>query len=307
MFFDYVNKLTIYDFWKNFLTNRVFDMYTFTNMTPEMEIGVKYYLLLGGRVAFFKYNDELVAQWFNQGGEIGIYPTFYNGVYANPKLPHADPIDFSKDAVPVFLNTTDAYYECPTYGYTHLIHMTANQLADNSVSIENLQFIKRLPTVFTARTDTEKTAIELMLGKIKQGLKSIVARVPLNDSVKRLDGGQGTALLQEFTEYQQYILGNFYQTIGVNCPWNMKRERVTSTESNQNDEVLRYNIHRQYEGLKRQISIVNETFSTNYEIILNVDTVRDKQREEENERTEENRPDKQVEPSEPDDNRADNE
>lgn len=87
----------------------------------------------------------------------------------------------------------------------------------------------------------------------------------------------------------------------------MKRERVTSTESNQNDEVLRYNIHRQYEGLKRQISIVNETFSTNYEIILNVDTVRDEQRGEENERTEENRPDKQVESSEPDDNRADNE
>lgn len=283
------NKFTAYDYWEEFLTNRVYDMYTVTGMDYKMEFAFKTYLLLYGRVAFFKYNNELVCQWFNTGGEIGKYPTFYNGVYANPKMPNAEPINFENGAaVPIYLNQTDMFRDAPTCGYSMLIHTTANQLADNTISTSNLQFIKRLPTVFTARTDTEKTAIELMLGKIKQGLKTIVARVPLNDSVKRLDGGQGTALLQEFTEYQQYILGNFYQTIGVNCPWNLKRERVTSTESNQNDEVLRYNIHRQYKQLKEQISIVNETFNTNFNIVLNVDEVRKEQREEvtENERDE---------------------
>ena len=311
MFFDRVNQHTAYDIWRDFLTNRVLDIFTVKNMPRDMEIGFKIYLLLGGRCAFFQYNNKMTCQWFTTGGKISVYPTYYNGIIANPAITNPPDLDFDPDtgnAVPVYLNTTDSYLFCDTFGFTPYIDQTAHQLADNTISIENLQFIKRLPTVFTARTDVEKTALELMLSKIKQGLKSIVARVPLNDSVKRLDGGQGTALLQEFTEYQQYILGNFYQTIGVSCPWNMKRERVTSTESNQNIEVLRYNTYRLFNSLEDQIRIVNDTFGTGYEIIFNIDKVREEQREEEqkNGSSETNRPGGEVESSESDDDRAAN-
>lgn len=283
MFRNFVTSCSTSDFWENFLINRVLDMYSIEGMDEEQEFETLSNLLLGGRVAFFEYRGEVVSQYFNAGGQIGLYRTFYDGLVANPKIENPPHLTFGENAVAVYLNRTDRYRDRPSHGLSSLIYLTASQLSDNSISIENLQFIKRLPTVFTARTDTEKSAVEVMLNKIALGLKSIVARVPLNDSVKRLDGGQGVALLQEFTEYQQYILGNFYQAIGISCPWNTKRERVTSTESEQNIEVLKYNVHRQFKDLQKQFDAVNAMFGTNYKIIRNIDEVRDELREEEKE------------------------
>lgn len=76
------------------------------------------------------------------------------------------------------------------------------------------------------------------------------------------------APLQEFTEYQQYKLGTFYTMLGVNSPWNTKRERVQAAENDANEETARYNIADIVDNLNLQLDAVNVMFDTDYRVEL---------------------------------------
>lgn len=270
-------QLTYQDFWEDWLTNEVMNLFEFTGIPSDMETGLKLALTLWGCVAFFRYNGEVCALDFQPGGKVGLYPVPYEVIITSPVIHDKLILTPHKDCETVYCFETDIIRGTLSSGFYPLIWRTAKQLSDNDISIDAVQFNKRLPTIFTARTDTEYTGMKMLLDDIKKGVMSIIARDRLGDSVNRLDAGETSTRLQEFTEYQQYVIGNFFNMIGVNATWNMKRERVTSTETEQNDETTRYNMVAVIERLKRQFNAVNNMFGTNYGVRLNVEKIREKE------------------------------
>lgn len=259
-------------FWTWFLINAVFNLVDIENMLPDMETNFKYSVLVFGRVLFFRdKNGYLRALWFANGGDVPVYPgQIVSYLIANPVIGEYRFSADDENAVPLYLTMLD---RCQvTAGFSGMIQMFANDLAENDVSISMAQFLKRLPVVFKAKTDTDKTAVVGMLQAIYDGRPEIVAQSPLAAMLERMDGTQGGVTpLSEFTEYQQYKLGQFYAMLGVNTVWNMKRENVAAAENATNGETARYNIADIIDNMNGQFEEINARFGTNFRARLNVE------------------------------------
>lgn len=261
-------------FWTWFLTNAIFNLVDIENMDPDMETNTKYAVLIFGRTLFFKDKDNVLRSlWFSNAGEVPVYPgQIVRFRVVNPvigeftyKLEQV-----GTDCVPVYLTMLD---RCQiAAGFSDLVNTFAQDLAENDVSISMAQFLKRLPVVFKAKTDNDLEAIKAVLMAVWEGRPDIVAQSPLASLLERMDAPQGAVTpLTEFTEYQQYKLGQFYAILGVNTVWNIKREKVAAAENATNGETARYNIADIIDNLNQQLTAVNAAFGTNFSARLNVE------------------------------------
>lgn len=274
---------TYYEFWYNYLTDQVLNIIDVDGMDPQESMGFKLSVLMLGRTAFFRApdNSKIMHSWFASGGKIGFYPTYYNALITNSTMTNIPIMDLYKEAWPVYCMETDSIlYNDGHGGYSDLVAITARQLSENAVSTEQLQYIKRLPTLFSARTDTEYRGILELLNRIKKGVTHVVVKTPLQNSVQRFEAAQGVSKLSEMTEYQQYALGQFYAAIGIDAPWNIKRAQVSAAETQQNTDLSKYNILPVRDRIQKQLDAVNAHFGTNYQIKTTVDKVDKEQAEE---------------------------
>lgn len=267
---EHNNTFTYFRYWENWLTQAVFNMLKCEGFDDEkQEVAFKQNLLLGGRVCFFEHNGKMYNLDFSDAGKIGVYNNqIYNVRVVNPILTNL-PVFVDGDTCKcVYLTENDRLRE--DFGLSDLIIKTAKQLADNDISIECLQFVKRMPSLFVAKNDNAYKGITVILDKIRKGVTNLVVKTSLNEFVERVDTTNHNTPLNEFTEYQQYIIGTFYNCIGVNANWNTKRERVSATETNVNSETADYNLLHICDYVSKQLDKVNGMFGTNYKISVNV-------------------------------------
>ena len=261
-------------FWTWFLTNSVFNLVDIENMTPEMETNFKMSALIFGRGLFFRDRaGELRFLWFANGGEIPVYEgQIISFLVTNPVIGEYryNSEQIGVDCYPVYLTMLDRCQVAA--GFSDLINVIADDLAENDISVHIAQFLKRLPVIFKAKTDTEKQAVIGMLQAIFNGIPEIVTQTSLSSLLERLDGNQNAITpLSEFTEYQQYKIGQFYSILGVQSVWNLKRERVAASENSVAGESARYNIADIIDNLNLQLDEVNRIFGTDFKARLNVE------------------------------------
>lgn len=263
------NKHRKYKFWHWYLTTAVLNLFDVENMEQDMETSFKLSLLMGGRVVFFQKNGKTWALPFANGGDVPVYAgEIIRVLVANPVLGEFTGIP-GTDCQCVYLTPLDRVQM--SMGYSALIDETADALSDNDLSIKTAQFNKRLPTVFVGHTTPERIGMESVLESVRDGETDIIAQTALDKSIQRLDAGQSTvAPLSEFTEYQQYKLGQFYNMLGVNTVWNTKRERVAAAENDVSGETARYNVADVVDNLNLQLDAVNQMFGTDYRVTLNL-------------------------------------
>lgn len=279
-----------FSFWKRYLIDMVYNSIYCENMSKKQEHMFKRSLLLYGKVAFFNLKntstsspldnkDDVYCYHFTTAGYIGFYPEYYRILITNPVLNEELTSTVDKDCKLVFLEDFDRdidYVDTCHGGFSYLIDETARLLTDNTISINQCQFTKRIPTIFTASTDNELLGVMGILEKIRQGTHAIVARTKLDGFIKRLDAS-GTAIptLQEFTEYQQYVLGQFCTAIGISSVWNMKRERVSAIETETSTNISQYNLESMLQRVDEQLQEVNQMFNTNYRVKFVSDDIED--------------------------------
>lgn len=263
------NKFRKYKFWHWYLTTAVLNLFDVENMEQDMETSFKLSLLMGGRVVFFRRDSKIWALPFANGGEVPVYAgEIIRVLVANPVLGEFTGTP-GTDCQCVYLTPLDRVQM--SAGYSALIDETADALSDNDLSIRTAQFNKRLPTVFVGHTTPERLGMESVLNSVRDGETNIIAQTALDKSIQRLDAGQSTVTpLSEFTEYQQYKLGQFYNMLGVNTVWNTKRERVAASENDVSGETARYNVADVVDNLNQQLDAVNSMFGTDYRVELNL-------------------------------------
>lgn len=268
---DYIKpgtrKYARFRFWRWYLTTAVLNLFDVENMEPDMETSFKLSVLLGGRAAFFRKQEKVWCLPFADGGEVPVYyGEIIKVLVANPVLGEFTGT-VGTDCECVYLTPMDRVQL--GVGFSMLIDETAEALADNDLTVRCVQFNKRIPTVFVGHTDPERIGMECISAKIDDGEPKLIVQSPLARSIERLDSGSNNvAPLSEFTEYQQYKLGTFYTMLGVNSPWNTKRERVQAAENDANAETARYNIADIVENLNLQLDDVNAMFDTDYRVEL---------------------------------------
>ena len=241
-------------------TNAMFHYNNLPDTIPEKMLEL--YLQTYGSCVITKVNEELYAFVGGLGGEPDEYyrPTLYT--VSNPALNFSKNIEIGKEGV-FCLNDT------LIQGLMPIFEVYGNMLAENMVSMRSALINSRMTSLISAMNDASKASAELYVQRLVDGELSIVLDKGLEDSisVNPLRNSNDNTLTS-LIEHQQYLRASEWNTIGINANYNMKRESITSSESDLNNESLFPLVDEMLDCRLKFVKEVNELFGTNIEVDL---------------------------------------
>ena len=274
-----------YDFFFEWLLNKVASCFVLENVPETINTTyLKTNLILDGSICITDFNDKLYACI----GSVGSAPNEYyiprKFIIANPVLGSKTvtflPEDGNRANGVVITNTDiDSLYSFEV-GLYELINQTATLLADNIISISCAQINSRITAIITAESGAQQTAAETTMkqmyaGRPYQVLQSdLVEKIMVNPINTTAVGNN----LTELVELHNYIIGNFFQSIGIKSNNIRKKAHVLNEEIDSQNEFLKVSIMEMLTSWQKGFDKVNELYGTDIKVTLNpalVDTVLD--------------------------------
>lgn len=262
-----IDKAQLTGYYYKMLLNRVINMFTWENLPDTIDEQVmNFWLFVTGRVVFTEFNGKLYALKGNYGGEPNEYYLPTEFIVANPILGNKN-VKIDIDGVVMFNSDTDKYpMQTITGGLYPILTLTANMLADCVVTISSALKNGRVQTAFVCKDDTVKTAGEKVLKQLYNGNPAVMIDDTILNCItpiKMADNTSVATILQQTVETYQFWLANFYNSIGVNANFNMKRERLNTAEVNINDSALFVNVVNMLNNRQQALEKINKMFGTN--------------------------------------------
>ena len=280
--FDIFKATSVNDLYKHFfrtLYNNVSKLIQIEGMEEYVDNDfVMSQLILSGRIAIFKNGQNMVWLNANVGGDVNEYYKPQKILISNPILGSKE-LKRDTNAVVIHLTPMDILQEYPKThpffqlegGLYSLISMCANLLADNISSINTAQINTRVHAVFTADNNSAAQSAETILKRIYEGKPySVVTSEMLSEfHVNPMSSNGISKDLIELLEVCQYIISIFWNSIGIDANYNMKRESINSNESQLNDDMLHPLIDDMLARRREALEEVNKMFGTNITVDFN--------------------------------------
>ena len=264
-----------YNFYFQYLLSKLHSMFVWHNLPETIDVdSLNNQLFLNGMTCFTKFNDKLYCLEGNVGGKPNeyYYPTTFT--IANPILGSKQAIILgdNQDSVMMYNSRTDkqTMWLPSGGGLFQLIKQTATLLADNIVSISTAQINSRIQAVFTAESQAQANTAEMIIKDLYAGKP--YRTVPGDELEKfTVQGINNTAMpniIAQLVELQQFIIGQFYQNIGIKFNSTNKKERLITDEINFQDDFLAVNLYTMLESRKEAVEKINELFGTDISVEL---------------------------------------
>ena len=149
-------------------------------------------------------------------------------------------------------------------GLVPLFEKGSTLLAENDVNMVMWGINSRIQKLISAPDDKSRESAELYIKKIIDGDLSIIADNALFDGVKmQAQTSSSVAGVQQMIEYHQFVKSNLYNEIGLSSNFNMKRERLISSEVDQAEDSLFPFVYNMMENRNFGIAAINEMFGLN--------------------------------------------
>ena len=184
-------------------------------------------------------------------------------IVANPALAQSMTLVIGKECEII---KNDTY----TIGLLPLHYRYAEQLAENDISIRSAQINSRIRTVIAAGTDREKESAEEYLKQIEAGEIGVIAENAFLDGVKVHQAGSAAPnSVIQFIELQQYLKASWFNDIGLNTNFNMKREYLSAEEIAANTDILLPLVDDMLYNRQQACERINEMFGLNISVHKN--------------------------------------
>lgn len=221
-------------------------------------------LLLEGHIGMINTPNGLYAVRGNVGGQINAYEKPTQFIYANTVLGSGNPT-INKDVAVIFLTSEDTEPLTVTGGLSQLIESTALLLADNIISLNVAQKNTRLMIIADSDNEATTNSAENVLKSMYSGQPYKVVNKRMSDSfnVNPLVSVRPAESMRQLIENQQYIWSGFLQELGINSNFNLKRERLTTSEVDLNGECLDTLVDNIEKNVKIGVDMTNRLYGTN--------------------------------------------
>lgn len=157
-------------------------------------------------------------------------------------------------------------------GLLPMFERNASLLAETDISIRVACVNSRIPAFFKASEDNTKTSIEKMLEDIENGKIAVIGTdESLLDGEKTLSevfNNKPVGTIKELIELKQYLIGSWYNELGLNANFNMKREAINESEADLNEDALLPLIDDMLESRKVAIEQINKMYDLNITVDL---------------------------------------
>ena len=230
---------------------------------PERELELL--LQLRGSCIVAQHDLNLYALAGNLSGDCDAYyvPKFY--IVANPWLKLNRTFERGVDCV---FGTNDRMWT----GLSRLMERYATQSLETDISINMANTLARLHALIKCASDSEKAAFEQLIAKIEKG---DIASAIVSDQWAMTEGmstmpysGDSNKTITELIELRQYIKASWFNELGLQANYNMKREAINSTEGQLNEDGLVPLVADMLECRKEFADGINDMFGTDITVEL---------------------------------------
>ena len=176
--------------------------------------------------------DGLFVFRGNLGARQDIYYRPTEFILANPVIPEGKNLKIGTECE-IIKNDTRCV------GMMPMFTRYAQQMVENDISIRSAQINSRQRTVIVCKTDAQKEAAIKYLNQLEAGELGVLTGEQFMDGVEVV--GARTAnpnSIIQLIELQQYLKASWFNDIGLNTNFNMKREYLSAEEIAANTDVL---------------------------------------------------------------------
>lgn len=253
-------------------TNRMFRYSGLPDTIPEYLL--EYMLQIYGSVAIIEVSGNLYAFRVGWGGPPDPYYRPTQAILANPGLNISGNYRIVNYLPPFDRVAWDAMSPCVRFhndtqiqGLLPLFSRYATQMAENDVSIRSAQINLRQQSVITADTGPEIESANQYIKALEDGRLASIAKRPFTDGVKVMNAGQGqNNIVIQLIELQQYLKASWYNEIGLNSNFNMKRQYMSADEVNSSADIMLPLIDNMFKCRQEAVEAINSHFGTNISV-----------------------------------------
>ena len=218
-------------------------------------------LQVGGYNIWKEVKGKLYTFHGGLGGEPNPYYLPTIAIIANPALQYNASLKIGEECV-VMLN--DHYYQ----GMMPMFSKYGNLLAEAELSLRQAIINARVPAIVQTDNDATYASAVEFFNKIKEGKDyGVVASKSLLDGITSHDFYKQPHI-KELIEAIQYIRGSWYNAIGLNAVFNMKREAINSAEATLNEDILYPTIDNMLQCRRDALEKINAMYGTSITVEL---------------------------------------
>ena len=248
----------------SYMFDRTVNIFKYNNLPKtiphrELELMLQNF----GYVAFYEHKGELYVFRAELGGVPNeyYYPTI--AIITNPYFKISKDCKINEECI---IMANDSCYT----GLFPLHNRYANLLVENNISIRLADINQRIQALISAKDDRTKASAKKFFEDIEKGKLGIIGESAFLDGLKSQPyQSQANNLITQLIELEQYLKASWFNEMGLNANYNMKRESINSNESQLNDDMLHPLIDDMLKQRKLALEKVNAKYGTN--IIVELD------------------------------------
>ena len=244
---------------------RTLSMFDYTGLPDTIPSDIlELYLQTQGFAVFYEHDGSLYVYFAGLGGEPNVYYRPTVAVIANPAQDLSVSAVIGKDCEVV---RNDTLYR----GLTEINDKYSDMLKTAYKTFEIALINMRIISLISAGNDKAKKEAELFIEQISKGNLAVVGGNNFFDMIKTLPyttTGTGN-YLTSVIEAIQYIRATWFNVLGLNANYNMKRESLNSDESLLNKDALKPLIDNMLFCRQTDLKKVNDMFGTDIQVELN--------------------------------------
>ena len=209
------------------------------------------------------------------GGLAGMPNEYYQptqAIVTNPYLKYSAVLkldDYIKNDGNAVVGWNDSMH----IGLFALNNKYASLLAETDLTMKYQLINMRFNNILTADNDTTKESIKKMYDDVADGTGFgiiVTSKFMEQTNVDKIElrSQSNQMQLKDIIETKQYLMGSWYNDLGLNANFNMKRESISASESDLNEDALLPFIDDMLNQRKLIAKNVNAKFGTNISVEL---------------------------------------
>lgn len=255
---DFEDKVSSVRYYVKMMLARTNTMFEYKNLPETIPARMlERFLQTAGVVAFTEHKGDLYCFTGGYGGEPDVYYQSTIFTVANPALNYSASLKIGKDCEVVFSDAMQL-------GLLPMFKRYATLLVENEISLRVSSINSRITSLISAPDDRTKLAGENYFRQIEAGKLAIMAENAFLDGVRAQPyGASGSNHITPLIELHQYLKAGWMNDIGLQANFNMKRERLSESESELNDDAICPFVDDMLRERKEGLDRVNKMFGTN--------------------------------------------
>lgn len=259
--FEVTNKREAVYSYIVYMLDRVAQMFEYKGLPetiPQRELELL--LMVNGFACIAQVPEKgLYAFYGGLGGVPNAYYMPTQCIVNNPALAFNKTLAIDEDCIII---RNDNMYR----GLIPMFSKYAELLAENDITFRIQSINSRISQVISATDDKTKDSADKYIKDIEAGKLGVIGGAAFFDGVKVQKGGEQVRNYTELIEYNQYLRACWFNDLGIQANFNMKRERLNSDEVQLNIKGLLPLIENMLNERRKGLEAVNKMFGTDISI-----------------------------------------